>query len=85
MLGGKVSQKEAGIRQSSRTGPTGRVGNATPAQADPAGVSPEGGKQLRGSPEIDNVISSLQLSGYRAGVRLPQHKGDSKHWQQDYR
>ena len=59
-----VSGKAAG------PAPTGQVGNATPAQADPAGVSPEEEAAQKEAQEIDNVISSysnlgiVQVSGY---------------------
>ena len=47
-----VSGKAAG------PAPTGQVGNATPAQADPASVSPEEEAAQKEAQEIDNVISS---------------------------
>ena len=59
-----VSGKAAG------PAPTGQVGNATPAQADPASVSPEEEAAQKEAQEIDNVISSysnlgiVQVSGY---------------------
>ena len=59
-----VSGKAAG------PAPTVQVGNATPAQADPAGVSPEEEAAQKEAQEIDNVISSysnlgiVQVSGY---------------------
>ncbi|WP_418465911.1 SH3 domain-containing protein [Enterocloster bolteae] len=59
-----VSGKAAG------PAPKGQVGNATPAQADPAGVSPEEEAAQKEAQEIDNVISSysnlgiVQVSGY---------------------
>ena len=46
------------------------MGNATPAQADPASVSPEEEAAQKEAQEIDNVISSysnlgiVQVSGY---------------------
>ena len=76
--GSKVSQ-EAGSGKAAGPAPTGQVGNATPAQADPAGVSPEEEAAQKEAQEIDNVISSYSNLGIVQVSGLPQHKGDSKH------